>query len=61
MDATKLWMQSQVTGSNSVDRAYTRKVVMKFMEYSARGDMKAQSLIPAICTGLGCTQEERER
>eukprot|EP00397_Hematodinium_sp_SG-2012_P047524 GEMP01054097.1.p1 GENE.GEMP01054097.1~~GEMP01054097.1.p1 ORF type:complete len:356 (+),score=79.75 GEMP01054097.1:461-1528(+) len=40
---------------------YLREVVVKFVEYSQRGDMTAATLLPVICTILGATEEEQTR
>jgi len=36
-----------------------REVVYKYMDYASKGDMKARSLIPAVCTMIGCSTAER--
>merc|ERR1712113_920702 len=36
-----------------------KHVVMKYMEYCQSGDLKAQGLVPVICTLLKLSPEER--
>jgi len=38
---------------------YLKHVMMKYMEYTQVGDMKAQGLVPVLCTLLSLTPEER--
>jgi len=38
---------------------YLKHVVMKYMEYTQVGDLKAQGLVPVLCTLLSLTPEER--
>ncbi len=33
-------------------------MVLKYIEYTMRGDMKAGTLIPALCTVIGATEGE---
>ena len=35
-----------------------KEVVLKYIEYTLLGDMKAQTLIPALCTLIGANEEE---
>lgn len=46
-----------LTGNN-LDRTYLKEVVLKYIEYTMRGDMKAKTLIPALCTVIGASQDE---
>ncbi|CAD7940133.1 unnamed protein product [Amoebophrya sp. A120] len=50
----------EIMSDANVDKAYLREVVYKYCEYAQKGDMKAQSLIPAVCTVIGCSNVERE-
>jgi len=45
--------------SGQVGGDYLKHVVMKYMEYNQKGDMKAQALVPALCTLLSLSAEER--
>jgi len=38
---------------------YLKHVVMKYMEYTQVGDLKAQGLVPVLCTLLSLTPDER--
>eukprot|EP00932_Pfiesteria_piscicida_P020603 SRR837773.7402.p1 GENE.SRR837773.7402~~SRR837773.7402.p1 ORF type:complete len:401 (+),score=70.55 SRR837773.7402:104-1204(+) len=38
---------------------YLKHVVLKYMEYSQAGDLKAQGLVPVLCTLLSLSPEER--
>lgn len=40
---------------------YLREVVVKFIEFTQRGDRMAATLLPVICTILGATAEEQAR
>jgi len=46
-------------GRGHVAGDYLKHVVMKYMEYTQVGDLKAQGLIPVLCTLLSLTPEER--
>lgn len=45
-------------GRTHVAGDYLKHVVMKYMEYSQSGDLKAQGLVPVICTLLKLSPEE---
>merc|ERR1719197_72474 len=47
--------QGQVGGD------YLKHVVMKYIEYNQKGDLKAASLVPVLCTLLCLSPEERRR
>lgn len=46
-------------GRTHVAGDYLKHVVLKYVEYSQKGDMKAQALVPVICTLLNLKPEER--
>eukprot|EP00747_Dinoflagellata_sp_TGD_P181927 gnl/TRDRNA2_/TRDRNA2_35939_c0_seq1.p1 gnl/TRDRNA2_/TRDRNA2_35939_c0~~gnl/TRDRNA2_/TRDRNA2_35939_c0_seq1.p1 ORF type:complete len:525 (+),score=150.71 gnl/TRDRNA2_/TRDRNA2_35939_c0_seq1:74-1648(+) len=49
--------QSQSRGF--VDSDYLKHVILKYVEYTQKGDLKAKTLVPAVCTVLRLTPEER--
>lgn len=40
---------------------YLKHVVLKYVEYNQRGDLKAHALVPVLCTLLSLSPEERRR
>lgn len=46
-------------GRGHVAGDYLKHVMMKYMEYTQVGDLKAQGLVPVLCTLLELTPEER--
>merc|ERR1719235_39485 len=50
----------QSNGRSFVDRDYLKYVVMRYIQYTQKADLKAQSLVPVICTVLGLNAEERK-
>lgn len=46
-------------GRGHVAGDYLKHVVMKYMEYTQVGDLKAQGLVPVLCTLLSLSPEER--
>lgn len=44
--------------AGNTDKAYMKEVVLKYIEYTLLGDMKAKTLIPALCTLIGASDEE---
>jgi len=46
-------------GRTHIAGDYLKHVVLKYVEYSQKGDMKAQALVPVICTLLNLKPEER--
>merc|ERR1719188_2190862 len=46
-------------GRNHVAGDYLKHVVLKYIQYNQVGDLKAQSLVPVLCTLLSFTSEER--
>lgn len=51
----------QSHGRSFVDRDYLKYVVMMYIQYTQKADLKAQSLIPVICTVLNLNAEERRQ
>mmetsp|Transcript_73968 Transcript_73968/g.154173 ORF Transcript_73968/g.154173 Transcript_73968/m.154173 type:complete len:507 (+) Transcript_73968:140-1660(+) len=47
-------------GRGHVAGDYLKHVVLKYMEYCQAGDMKAQGLVPVLCTLLHLTPEEKQ-
>eukprot|EP00930_Biecheleria_cincta_P037117 TRINITY_DN25460_c0_g1_i1.p1 TRINITY_DN25460_c0_g1~~TRINITY_DN25460_c0_g1_i1.p1 ORF type:complete len:498 (-),score=151.43 TRINITY_DN25460_c0_g1_i1:9-1469(-) len=47
-------------GRSHVAGDYLKHVVLKYVEYCQTGDLKAQSLVPVICTLLNLTPAERK-
>merc|ERR1719453_1324292 len=47
--------QGQVGGD------YLKHVLMKYIEYNQKGDLKAASLVPVLCTLLCLSPEERRK
>jgi len=46
-------------GRGHVAGDYLKHVVLKYIQYNQVGDLKAQSLVPVLCTLLSFTSEER--
>jgi len=46
-------------GRGHVASDYLKHVVLKYIQYTQKGDMKAQALVPVLCTLLSFTSQER--